>query len=163
MKYIISVSLLLALYGCFGRKPKKTGMEGKSLPSFSLLLPDSITYLNTSNIKEGTPTVLFLFGPNCPYSKAQMKEIIEDMDGLKNINFYLITNYPFHDMKRFYYEYNLSKYSNITIGRDTAYFFTDYLKIPGVPYMAIYGKDKKLIKTFTGKIYSNQIISATEE
>jgi hypothetical protein len=92
-----------------------------------------------------------------------MKEIIEDIDNFKDVQFYLITNYALTDMKHFCKEFQLSKYPNITVGRDTSYFFTNYLEITGVPFMAFYGKDKKLTKTFTGKIFGSQIKAALKE
>ncbi|WP_315815278.1 hypothetical protein [Paraflavitalea speifideaquila] len=60
-------------------------------------------------------------------------------------------------MKDFYNEYHLEKYPNIIAGIDTAFAVSDYFEISGVPYIAIYGKNKKLSKTFEGKIYSSQI------
>ena len=165
MKNYFILLLFVSLSSCYGKKPKAnaTGKEGKLMPAFSMLLSDSTTFFNTANIPPGRPSVLFLFGPHCPYSKAQMKVILQNMDKLKDIHFYLITNYPVPDMRQFYSEFQLSKYPNITIGQDTSSFFTDYLEIPGVPFMAFYDKNKKLKKTFIGKIYSNVIISSIED
>lgn len=162
MKYTLFLSIIF-LTGCFGADPEKTGLEGKSLPTFNLLLPDSSTWFNTASISTGKPAAIFLFSPHCPYCRAQTKEIIEDMDRLKNIHFYFITSFPFPDMKRFVDEYSLSNYSNITTGFDTAFFAGNYFEATSVPYMAIYGKDKKFRKSFVGMIYSKQIIKAAEE
>jgi negative regulator of replication initiation len=46
---------------------------------------------------------------------------------------------------------------------DTATFMTDYFEMPGVPFWAIYNKNKKLSQSFLGKIYSSKIIKAAEE
>lgn len=160
----ISILLVLALLaGCYGREPEKTGMEGKPFPEFSMQLSDSISYFNTISITAGKPSALFYFGPHCPYSRAQIEEIIEDMDRLKDIHFYLVTRSPLPAMRKFYEDYHLDKYPNISIGRDTAHFVADYFEIPGVPYMAMFDKEKLLRKAYLGKIYSSQILSAVKE
>ncbi len=163
MKNIAILITLICLFGCFGKKPENTGLEGKPLPSFNLLLPDSTTYFNTNSISGDRPIVLYYFGPHCPYSHSQMKEIIEDMEILKDIQFYIFTATAFSDMKSFYEYYHLKKYSNIKTGLDYSHFFADYFQAPGVPYIAIYGKNKRLREAFIGKIYAKQIKKIAEE
>lgn len=163
MKKISTAFIIATLVGCFGAEPQKTGLEGKPLPSVNLLLPDSSTWSNINNTPNGKPVALFYFSPNCPYCKAQTREIIEDYDKLKGIQFYFITGYPIPDIKKYSKEFELDKYPNIVVGRDTASTIGDYFEIPGVPYIAIYNKDKKLNKTYVGKIYSSQIKRVAEE
>lgn len=160
----ISILLALALLaGCYGREPEKTGMEGKPFPLFSMQLRDSISYFNTADIPTGEASALFYFGPHCPYSRAQMEEIIDDMDRLKDVHFYLVSRSPLPVLKQFYKEYKLDKYPNISFGRDTAQVVADYFEIPGVPYMAMFNKEKIMQKAYLGKIYSSQILSAVKE
>ncbi|PSL45692.1 hypothetical protein CLV51_104399 [Chitinophaga niastensis] len=163
MKNAIILLLLVGLCGCFGREPEKTVLKGKSMPSFNLLLADSITHLNTISIPAGKPIVLFYFGPNCPYSRAQMDEIIENMPSLKDIQFYIFTTAPFPEMKGFYDHYQLRKYPNMAVGLDYDNFFSDYFKAIGVPYMAIYGRDKRLNEAFVGKVGGSQIKEIAEK
>jgi thiol-disulfide isomerase/thioredoxin len=155
-------SLLLLLFSCYSKSPETTGLEGKPMPDFNLLLIDS-SRLNTRQLKNGKPIVLYYFGPHCPYSKTQMEEIITDMSILKNIQFLVFTSWPFDEMKKFYNHFQLTKYSNIITGVDEMGFFRNYYEVPGVPYMAIFGKDKKLKRAFVGNIYSKQIISVTKD
>ena len=145
------------IYGCMGKVPEKTGLEGQTLPSFKLLLADSASYFDTRNIETGKPFVLFLFGPYCPYSQSQMEEIIKNMETLKNIHFYVFTAAPFNEMKIFNDRYNLKKYSNVTVGSDIKDYLGEYFHIKGVPYLAIFGKDGRLNKAFLGRINSEEI------
>src|SRR5579872_191676 len=101
MKKLCFLALLTFLCGCFGKTPEKTGLEGKPLPSFKLLLTDSSTNFDTRNIPGDKPVVLFYFGPYCPYSRAQMEEIIKNMNQLQDVRFCLFTSYPFTQMKDF--------------------------------------------------------------
>ena len=163
MKNTLILILVITLAGCFGKEPEKTGHEGKALPSFKLILQDSTTYFDTKNIPEGKPVVLFLFGPHCPYSRAQMEEILNNMQTLKNIQFYMFTTWSFSDLKKIANYYQLKKYPNIVTGIDYTNFFSHYFAADGVPYMAIYGKDKRLREAFIGKIDSKQIKSVAND
>lgn len=157
MKLITVFLCLVWICGCVERNPVKTGMEGKPLPSFNLLLPDSTTYFNTAEIRGGTPIVLYYFSPRCPYCHAQMEDIVDNISTLKDIKFYVITSWPFSEMNNFYKHYQLRQYPNITVGYDYTYFFEKFFKITGVPYTAIYAKDKKLREAFIGKISARLI------
>lgn len=100
---------------------------------------------------------MFCFGPHCPYSRAEMKEILNSISLLKDYKLYAITAWPFQEMKDFYHDFNLKDYKNITTGYDIANVFQNYYSIPGVPFLAIYGKERKLRQAFVGKISAEQI------
>lgn len=151
MKVLTFLIVLAGLYGCASRHKEKTGLEGKPLPSFSLFLSDSSTHFNTASIPSGEPIVLFFFGPYCPYSRAQMAEITANMKTFSNVRFYVFTTAQFPDMKSFYKDYELQKYSNVTVGIDYTDFFGTYFKATGVPYLAIYDGQKKLKEVLIGK------------
>lgn len=163
MKKVSFFIMVICLASCFGVEPQKTGKEGMPLPEFNMLLTDSTTWINTNKIPTGKPIAFFYLSPYCPYCKAQTKEIIENIGKLKDIQFYFITSFRMPAFKLYYNEYKLAKYPNIVTGIDTARFLGDYFEVPGVPYIAIYGKNKKLIKTFMGKINSSQLKKVSEE
>jgi thiol-disulfide isomerase/thioredoxin len=163
MKKVILVVSLTAMFGCNARRqPLKTGLEGKPLPAFNLLLNDSSTYINTVNIPAGKPVVLFYFSPRCPYCRAQMDDILKNISSLKDIRFYIFTDWPFQEMKAFYNYYQLNKYQNISVGVDYNSFFQKNFNAYGIPYTAIYRKDNKLNEAFMGIIDSKQIKESAE-
>lgn len=149
MKYLFAFTALLFV-SCFGTAPVNTGMEGKPLPEFSLLMPDSSTWINTKDIKPGKPAVLFLFSVHCPYCKSQLLKIEDDIESLKELPIYMITPESFEEMKGFYDTYKLSQYPNIKMGRDTANLFGQYMNVKGVPFLALYDRNKRLAKAFSG-------------
>lgn len=161
MNYLKILPVIILLAGCYSSpKPEKTGLEGKEIPIFDLLLLDSATHLNTKNIPGDKPFVLFYVSPECPYCKTQMQGIIEDMNSFKDIQFYVITNWPIPEMKKFANNFQLNKYSNVTVGTDYKNFLEDYFQTRIVPFTAIYSKNKKLNKAFAGKIYPKEIKNA---
>lgn len=163
MKKLFVIITVSALAGCFGKDPVKSGKEGKPMPEFSMLLTDSTTWVRSTDIPKGSPTVLFYFSPHCPYCKSQTKDIVENIDKLKNIHFYLISDFSFSLLNDFKRKFHLERYPNITVGRDTTDNLPNYFEISGVPYLAIYKKDKTLIQSFAGKTYISQIKKAIEE
>jgi thiol-disulfide isomerase/thioredoxin len=157
MKYLVLFMLLTSVYGCDRRKPLETGLEGKPLPAFEILLNDSITHINTGKAPVGKPVVLFYFNPNCPYCQAEMTDIVGHIGSLKDIRFYIFTCAPFRVMKGFYTYFGLAKYPNISVGIDDNHFFEKKFSPYGVPYTAIYDKDKRLVHAYLGKMRSSQI------
>jgi hypothetical protein len=157
MKKTMIVILLAALSGCYQNKAAKSDLEGKAMPSFNLLLKDSVTNLNTSAIPVGKPAVLVYIGTHCPYSRAEIQDIVDNMTELKDLHLYIFTADNFQAMKSFSAHYQLDKYPNVTIGRDTGNVFGKYISAMGVPYTAIYTKDKKLLKLFPGTIKASLI------
>jgi hypothetical protein len=163
MKSTAYLFLLICMASCYGKKPDVTGKEGEPIPTFSLLLTDSTTSFDTRYIPDGKPVVLIYFSPYCPYSRAQIEEVTKHITELKNINIYAFTSMPFSAMKAFYNNYHLDKYSNITCGNDSKSYFKSYFQIPGVPYIAIYGKDKKLKQSYVGLTEVRHIKEIAEE
>lgn len=163
MKLFILLFVMGILASCYSSEPHKTGKEGESMPSFSLLLTDSITWVVPNQQSINKPTALYYFSPHCPFCKAQTEQLVKDMDQLKDIQFYFVSRFPMPAIKEYQKKYQLEKYPNIITGMDTATFMTDYFEMPGVPFWAIYNKNKKLSQSFVGKIYSSQIIKAAEK
>jgi peroxiredoxin len=150
------------LTGCFGVTPQKTGKEGRPMPDFNILLSDS-TVLYTRDIPAGKPVVMFYFSPYCPFCKAVTEDILEEMDELNNIQFYFVTSYGLPHLESFIKEHQLTRYTNIAAGIDTANFIHKYYSAQGVPYTAIFNKNKVLNNSFMGKISTGQIKDVAEE
>ncbi|OQP62018.1 hypothetical protein A3860_30510 [Niastella vici] len=165
MKGLIFLLLLFnCLLGCNDHPAFKTGLEGKLMPSFNLLLMDSTSRLNTNSIPGGQPIILLYFSPNCPYCRAQIQEIISDIKSLSNIQFYILSSFPFDQIKTYYNNnQQLKRYSNITVCQDYNFYFGNYFKTNGVPYMAVYEKNKRLKQVIAGNVSTNVIKDIVHE
>ena len=152
MKKTMIALLVIGVSGCYQNPVAKNDLEGKSMPSFNILLKDSMTSVNTNSIPIGKPSVLLYVGTHCAYSRAEMQNIVDNIKELKDIHLYIFTTDKFGAMKDFSEHYQLDKYPNITMGVDTGGVFGKYISAIGVPYTAIYTKDKKLQKLFPGTI-----------
>jgi len=158
MRFLSFFLLLLGLYSCNKTPPLKTGLEGSPLPSFNLLLEDSVSKIDPSHSSKGSPVVLFYFTPGCPYCQAELKGIITHISSLNDIHFYLFTCARFAEMKAFSKYFQLQKYRNIRVGVDYDSAFGKVFDAYGVPYTAIYNKDQRLVHAYIGRINSQQIL-----
>jgi len=159
MKNIIKIAMLLSLTGCFQYPQPKTGLEGKKLPSFSIVLVDSANKLNTDSIGLGRSFVILYFEPNCPHCRAQIRDIIKHEKQLSETKFFLLTKYPYKDFKKFLFDFHLNEYKNIVPGIDYNGYFSNYLYIGTVPYFAFYDKEKRLKQVTIGKIKFKELKS----
>lgn len=151
MKAITLVVLALSMSSCSWFRPKYTcGLEGQSLPDFSLMRSDS-TQFNTASINKGQPFVLFLFEPNCHYCQAQTVDMLKNMQAIQNVRIFMITSYSNQWITAYSKYYHLDRYPNIVLERDSSNRMIKYFKTSGVPYLAFYDKDKILKKVLPGE------------
>lgn len=160
MKQLFVLALSICLFACHNRNdrsPVRTGLEGKPIPSFEVLLSDSSTRLNTADIPAGKPIVLLYLSPQCPFCRAELTSILKNMSSLKDTRFYVFTNWPFKQFKSFYTHYQLDKYQNIVAAQDYTNAFIHHYPLPAVPFTAFYDKNKNLNKAFIGLMPIEQI------
>lgn len=150
---ILSIIILSA---CNVQDPLKTGKEGLPLPDFNIQQGISATY-KTSSISAGKPSVFVYFRTNCPYCRAEIEEILDDINDMKDYNFFFVSFDTLPEIQHFIKQYNLDGYSNIHTGRDIDTFFHKYFNTEGAPYTVIYNKDRRLSAAFFGKIGPREI------
>ena len=151
MKYFLPILIIFCLCNCLQEPQLRTGLEGRKLPSFPILLMDSVTKLNTDEIKPGDPFVLLYFEPECPYCRAEILDIIKHRSQPDAIKFYLVTDFNYPAVKRLMNEYRLKGNNQITIALDYTRYLPQYFYITNIPFLAIYDKNKRLVRVFTGE------------
>jgi hypothetical protein len=123
---------------------------------------DSVTQLNSNQIPLGHPVVIMYFDPGCVHCQDETKSIVANIDSLKNVQIYLLTPMPYKELMGFYNTFHLSRYKNITVGIETEHTFYEAFKPTGIPYLAIYNSQKKLIKIYKGGAEINAIFEAVK-
>jgi thioredoxin-related protein len=158
MKNILIILMLVGMISCNHEvQDKKSGPEGKPLPSFNVLLMDS-TRFNIGKIPEGKSIVLFFFGPSCPYCQELSKDIMTHIDQFRNTRIFLLSSSAFPDIKAYDSLFKLDKHANITVAQDYTDYFFSYFKGPGIPYLAIYDKKKKFKRIVLGGVKADSIL-----
>jgi hypothetical protein len=156
----LTTSGSLLLFGSIGwiifsaaRAPArmKTGFEGRLLPAFTILLPDSSTFLNTVDIPSGKPFIMVGFSPWCIHCQHEMGDIVRHIRQFGDTTIYFVTSFPYPDMKKFYTAFHLERYPNIIVGVDQKSAFLRYYRAREIPYTAIFDSKKRLKEVLPGQ------------
>jgi len=134
-----------------------------TLPAFNIRMMDSVTIFNTYNIPSGDdPIAIFFFSPDCGHCRRTTQRIVDSMDMLKDIRFYMVTPlFNMVELRKFYEEFHLAEYKNIKlVGRDYEFFCGSFFGIKVVPDLVLYDGHKKLIKLIQGETYAQKIYDA---
>jgi hypothetical protein len=153
MKYSFFLLLLILATAC-----QHFGKVKVDIPSFDLLLPDSVTHFNTNQIPDGKPIILLYFSPDCDHCQKETDSLLHNIEYLRHVQFYFITNDPIERIKVFNTYYKIYNYPNITLGQDYHFFFIGHFKPSGPPYLLIYDKNKRWRAVFKGEASVSQIV-----
>ncbi|OQP68237.1 TlpA family protein disulfide reductase [Niastella populi] len=151
------VALLImaaAWLGCQEEKPQqvKTGQEGKPLPSFAIQLLDSTSYIHSDDLSANKNLVLFYFKPTCPYCRAQMRDMLNNMEKFKDKELCILTNEDLKGAKDFARYFKLNRYKNVIVGRDTGSVVLKTYRVIAVPLTAYYDNNKQLKTFYAGRM-----------
>ena len=126
-------------------------------PPFKLLKTDSSTFFTKADLKKKTPLLIMVFSPDCDHCKHETEELIKNIDRFKKIQILLTTWLPFDQMKKFYEEFQLSRFENITVAWDKSFFFVPFYALKNLPFLAFYDKEGKLISVFEGNLPMDKV------
>lgn len=149
----LCVIILLCLFGC-----KQDPLS--RLPQFSFRLYDSITLINSKSFPEGRPIVLFHFESDCRECQQTTDSLLQNMQRLKNVQFYLLSVENFANVNLFRNYYHLDRYKNLTVGQDYDQFMRKHFKSYSIPFIALYNSDKKLVGMYKGKPVIKELVHA---
>lgn len=150
MKIFTLIFLLVTPFITFAQDEDAPYLKNPTLPSFTILKSDSTTWITDKNLRTGVPVIIMLFSPDCNHCKEQTEIFIDNMDKLSKVDIVMTTFQPISKIKEFSKTYNLSQFKNIYLGRDVKFFFAPFYRIKYAPFLAIYNKQHKLVKSFEG-------------
>ncbi|MEP7278340.1 MAG: thioredoxin [Bacteroidota bacterium] len=137
--------------------------KNPGIPSFDLLKLDSVGHITKADIKPGHKALIMFFSPECTHCQHQTEDMLAAIDSLKDIQIIMATYQPFEEMVAFNEKYNIEKYSNIKLGRDTKYFFPPFYRMNSLPHLALYNKKGHYITSFEGNQKIATLLAAFEE
>ena len=135
----------------------KTGMEGKAIPAFAIQLLDSISYIHSKDIADNKKLVLFYFSPTCPYCRAQMRDMVNNIERFKDHQLCILTNADLKSIKAFADYFELRGLNNVIVGRDTGNIVTKTYQLMGVPFTAYFNENKVLKAAYAGRMSPNSL------
>jgi thioredoxin-related protein len=131
-----------------------------TVPPISLLQVDS-SLLTKDKLKRD-PVIIMYFSPSCDHCQHQIGDMLKRIDEFKNTQLVLATYQPFEEMVEFCKTYELAKYSNIKVGRDTKFVLPPFYHIQSLPYLALYNKKGNLVTTWQGNVPVDTLLKALQ-
>lgn len=123
-------------------------LKDANLPNFLLLRQDS-TWLSTAQLPKKKPVVITFFNPDCEHCQHEATQLAKNMKKLDHIEFVWATYAPsFEEIDDFATKYKLKGLKNVHFVKDVNYAIPSFYRLKMTPYMAVYDKNKQLLKTF---------------
>ena len=138
-------------------------LKHKELPAIEILDINGKDTFNTYNIKEGRPTLIIYFSPDCDHCKIMLDAIEPEIDKLKDIDIYMVTFMPPIALQVYNSVHHWEKHSNVKLmGQDIRLFFPGFYGVTSVPDVVLYDKKKKFVKLWPGGVSIREILEANK-
>lgn len=156
------VSVLLFCCSLLVIAQQDTTPPYKRYPSFP---PVDLVQLNKKpltkkDIPTGKASLVFYFSPECDHCQEQVKDMLPRMKDFEKVHILMVTHQPVDMLQKFYTDYQLNRYKNIQVGSDSKFLLPPFYKIRSLPYLALYDKQGRLIRTFEGNVKVDVLLKA---
>jgi thioredoxin-related protein len=159
MKKIVFALLTICLvFNAFAQTDSSQNyFKSPTISAFNLTkIPDSSSFTNNM-LQKNTATVLVFFAPDCDHCQEETKKLTAKMGLFKNVQVLMVTWMEFSMVKKFYADYKLADYANITITRDPQYKFLQYYGVHSIPDIFVYDKNGHYMNHFKKTIPIEEI------
>ena len=130
-----------------------------SIPEFTVYKAPDSTAFSRENLHKKRNTVFIIFSPDCEHCQRETQMLIQNIDKFKNTQIVMITYLPYNDMIKFYHDYKIADYPQITMARDTRFFFPVFFKVRNLPSIFVYDKKGNFKKAFEGDVKPATILA----
>jgi thiol-disulfide isomerase/thioredoxin len=128
-----------------------------TIPEFTVYkAPDSTTFTR-NDLHKKKNTIFIIFSPDCEHCQRETEMLTQNIDKFKNTQIVMVTYLPWEEMVAFYHRYKIANYPQITMARDTKFFFPVFFKIRNLPSIFVYDKKGNLKKNFEGSVNTDLI------
>jgi thiol-disulfide isomerase/thioredoxin len=131
-----------------------------TIPEFTVYKAPDSTAFTRQDLTKRKSTVFVIFSPECEYCQHETEALIANINKFKDAQIIMITYLPYEEMIQFYKNYKIADYPEITMARDTKFFFPVFFKIRNLPSIFVYDKKGKLVKNFEGSVNVGLIAAA---
>jgi thiol-disulfide isomerase/thioredoxin len=128
-----------------------------TVPEFTVFKAPDSTAFSRDDLKKNKPVVFMMFSPDCEHCQNETKKLLQNIDKFKDAQIIMITYLPYADMIEFYKNYKIADYPEITMARDTKFFFPVFFRIRNLPSIFVYDKKGHLKKNFEGSVNTDLI------
>jgi cytochrome oxidase Cu insertion factor (SCO1/SenC/PrrC family) len=158
--FILSAAVLSSVYA--QKDTSAPYLRFPTIPPVDLLQLNN-THLTKKELINGQKTLILFFSPSCEHCQHQIRDMLEGMDKLKQIQIVMATYQPQNELEEFYQKYGLATYTNIKIGRDSKFMLPPFYRMKNLPYLALYDEKGGLITTFEGNVSVEKLSQSFEK
>ncbi len=129
------------------------------IPKFTVYKAPDSTAFSRENLQKKKPVLFMIFSPDCEHCQHETEALLADIKKFKNTQIVMITYLPYDEMIAFYKNYKIANYPQITMARDTKFFFPVFFKVRNLPSVFLYDKKGDFKKAFEGSVKIDNITS----
>ncbi|MEO8720783.1 MAG: hypothetical protein ABI297_09540 [Ginsengibacter sp.] len=129
------------------------------IPKYTVYKAPDSTAFTRENLRKKENTVFVIFSPDCEHCQRETEMLLQNINRFKKTQFVMITYLPWEEMMTFYKVYKIADYPQITMARDTKFFFPVYFKVTNLPSIFVYNEKGKFLKSFEGDVKPETILS----
>lgn len=130
------------------------------VPSFRLVNIADSSIFTKQELKKKKATVIMVFSPDCEHCQDETRELTAKIKLFKKAQIVMVSPLDFSYLRKFYDEYGIGSYSNITMGRDPSYFLGTFYKVRSFPSVFVYDKKGNFVDSFVGQHPVEEIAAA---
>ncbi|MEO9033701.1 MAG: redoxin domain-containing protein [Ginsengibacter sp.] len=123
-----------------------------TIPQFTVYKAPDSTSFSKNDLEKKKPVVFMIFSPDCEHCQHETEALLANMEKFKGAQIVMITYLPYNEMIQFYKNYKIADYPQITMARDTKFFFPVFFKIRNLPSIFVYDKKGDFKKSFEGSV-----------
>ena len=155
LKYIFFLSVLFFISaGAFCQSDSTAPVYRRfpTIPQFTVYkAPDSAAF-SRNDLQKRKPVVFIIFSPDCEHCQHETEALLANINKFKNTQIVMITYLPYEEMIEFYKKYKIADYPQITMARDTKFFFPVFFKVRNLPSIFVYDKKGDFKRNFEGSV-----------
>lgn len=137
-------------------KPKY--LRFPEIPPFAFTAAGGKHFTN-KDLKEGRPTMIFLFSVDCSHCQHETKKITENIEKFKGSQILMITPFRYNQMYSYYRGFGIQKYPDvITMGTDSTRRLNMFYQQRYYPGIYIYDKKGKIVYHNEGSISIDTLV-----
>ncbi|PWS32236.1 TlpA family protein disulfide reductase [Pedobacter paludis] len=158
MKYIFILISIVLIQSC-GLKKGNTNRAGENFPESTLTTLDG-KVMDTREWSRGEAFLLFYFSTDCPHCQKELIEMKKESRLLEKRKILMVTwNRNFDEVNEYGKQSGYAELENVTIAVDSDRNLASHFSIRSFPFIVLYSKDRKFIKSFRGEIEPKVILS----
>lgn len=141
-------------------KEKPLYLRFPTVPEFTIFKAPDSTAFSRDQLQKKKNTIFIIFSPDCGHCQHEAEMITQDIQKFRNTQIVMVTYLPYSEMIKFYHIYKIAEYPQITMGRDTKFFFPVFFKVRNLPSIFVYDKKGHFKKSFEGDVKPETILAS---